>query len=541
MADPPPIVVYSGGTLPNLLINCRIADFELDWLCDEAGNIIEPRMYHCRQILGFEMRKLPFALLCDFCMMHGLIVRNDADQNILLVSLATLRMKGLYQANKPAPGVDIDPPTSSDDEEEQESSAAPASQSNGPPPVNLEEQESSAAPASQSNGPPPVQSNLLKTILTANLDDVIITEDTNSEATDGTPVMIATTIVGRLFKDLKVDELRAFCSRAKMTGHRSKNKREIALLIAYSIQYDKAVELTGVAAKQNAQQRINMKFRLINACFTDTYYQKFVDVNKKKTRSKLDAGTAAKGKDFYTDITGFVNDQENNDVLGVLIFPENEHLSQAVTDDALDPNSVVLITWTHSKKLLSEVFKAHEVGREKFNTSGHHESDFYGDGFTQDLCAFYFYLHLQLKPDAFKSVSTTLDDGVFYAAGAQVPGGEGPLKRPPAALEKKEKKAARQTEANVRAASAIIQPIMETFCQKQKESEERREARVIQVQLARAADNAYNEYIEMGRTIDLLVSDLSKASPGVLYDHLESRIDESREERVALRAKSGRF
>ena len=126
---------------------------------------------------------------------------------------------------------------------------------------------------------------------------------------------------------------------------------------------------------------------------------------------------------------------------------------------------------------------------------------------------------------------------------AGAPDGGGHVKRPSACLKKKEKKAARQTEATVWATSTIIQPMKDTFCKTQTDSEDQREARVIQGQQARDANDAYNnEYLKMGRTIDSLVVGLSKAKHGdLVYNHLESHIKECKADRRALKAKFGRF
>jgi hypothetical protein len=252
---------------------------------------------------------------------------------------------------------------------------------------------------------------------------------------------------------------------------------------------------------------------------------------------------AGNSKDFYTCVSDMANDKANNDIVGISNFPDNEHLLAAMTE-GLDLNSFVLATWMQAKKLLSEAFKEHELAKERYTKSGSHEKDFFGDGFTKDLAVYYFHLLLQQKPDAYKSVSTLLDDGVLYVAGA--PAGGGHLKRLPAALEKKEKKAARQAqvqaEANIAGANAVFEPILATYLRTQSEREDRR----LEEQQTRDALNqtrdAYSGYVEMGRTIDMLVSDLSEAAPGsVLYNHLESRVKECQADRQVLKDKSGRF
>ena len=130
----------------------------------------------------------------------------------------------------------------------------------------------------------------------ATLDKVIITLDKDSEGNivkddHGFPVVIAITIIGIVIRSIKADELHAFCSGVGIKN-RGKTKRESALLIAYTKKMDSAIELNGAAVKQTTQQKVNMKFRLLNAFFTDQYYKKFVSVNKRKTKAQIDSGMA---------------------------------------------------------------------------------------------------------------------------------------------------------------------------------------------------------------------------------------------------------
>jgi hypothetical protein len=74
----------------------------------------------------------------------------------------------------------------------------------------------------------------------------------------------------------------------------------------------------------------------------------------------------------------------------------------------------VAATWTQVKKLLTEVFKEYDLAKARFNN----EKDLFGDGFMKDLAAYYFHLLLEDKPEAHKSITTMLNYGVFYVAGA---------------------------------------------------------------------------------------------------------------------------
>ena len=551
MTDSPPVAASGPlSWLPDLLLRCSVVDFELDYLLDEAGKKVEPHTFKLDKILGFDMRRLSLPLLRDFCLLNGVVNFSDnATQSSLLVALAKKKINFTARLSNP----DLSDTTDEDDLDEEEDSgeSVPVSQSDG-----KEDGSGESAPVSQSNGSCSEQVNTVATtnpsdqtnhFKTATLDDVNITEARDAEGNiekddQGATKMIATSIKGVVIRSIKADVIRAFCTRHGIRS-RGKTKREGALLIAYTKQMDGAIELNVEATKQTTQQKINMKFRLLNACFTDQYYEKFVSVNKRKTRAQIDSGTAGNSQGYYAGISAMVNEAQNNDTVGFVHFPDNEHLVGAIAD-GLDLNSFIPTTWPKAKILLSEVFKEHELAKARYTKSGNHQADFYGNGFTKDLAAYYFFLLLQGKPEAFKSVSTTLDEGVFYVAGTTDGGGH--VKRPSASLEKKEKKAARQTEENVRTASAIIQPMMDTFCKTQKESEDRREdrreARVIQGQQVRDANNAYDAYLEMGRSIDSLVVALSKETPGdLVYNHLENRIEESKADRQALKAKSGRF
>jgi hypothetical protein len=226
------------------------------------------------------------------------------------------------------------------------------------------------------------------------------------------------------------------------------------------------------------------------------------------------------------------NDSENNDLVGRSCFPDDEHLLSAMAE-GLDLNSFVPTNWMAAKRLLGEVFKEHQAAKERFHKSGSHEKDFFGDGFTKDLAAYYFYKLLQDKPEAAKSVSTMLDEGVMHVAGA--PAGHGDLKRPAAALEKKQNKAARQSEANARGAKDVMEPIMASYLKTQSDRDDKR-------QKMQESQQAFDGYIQMGALIDSMVVELSKADyESLVYKHLEKRIEECKEDRQKLKAKSGRL
>jgi hypothetical protein len=407
MTETPPVAA-SGAMrgMPAPLRNCSITDFELDFLLDAEGKKVEPETYKCAKILGVEMSRVPLELLRNFCMVHGIYTTpKDATRSNLLVALAKKNMDHVARVDEQNRQL-----LQSEDEEADEEDGSGVSQSKGTAP----EQSNTGSTTNPSKQP-----NLV--ILTATLDDVIITQDKDSDGNmvddeNGTRLMIASTIKGLAIRKFKVDELRAFCSRAGIK-HRSKNKRDIALLIAYTKQMDSNHELTGAAAKQSTQQKTNMEFRLLNSCFTDQYYEKFVAINRRKTKAQLDTGKAGNNEEYYTGISEMVNDAQNNDIVGELYFPDNEHLLLAITE-GLDLTSFKPITWAKAKSYLMAVFKEHELAKARFTKSGSHEKDFYGDGFTKDLAAYYFFLLLEGKPDAYKSVSTLLDDGVFYVAGA---------------------------------------------------------------------------------------------------------------------------
>jgi hypothetical protein len=289
-----------------------------------------------------------------------------------------------------------------------------------------------------------------------------------------------------------------------------------------------------LAGKQSSQQKMAMKIRLLNTCFSDLYYESFIAVNHRKTKNQLDRGDTGNSKHFYVEILDMANDSDNNDMAGESHFPDNEHLSEAMIE-GIDLTLFVPATWTQAKKLLSAVFKEYDLAKAKFNKSGSHKKDLFGDRFTKDLAAYYFHLLLDSKPEAHKGVTTMLDDGVFYVAGG-APALNGGSKHPAAAaLEKKKKKAARQTEANLQGAKDVMDPLMASFYMILSDREERRE----KVQESR---DAYQGYVKMGKLIDSMVTDLSNAEPGsVVYNHLESRIKECEEDRQKLKVKSGRF
>jgi hypothetical protein len=97
--------------LPTMLLNCSIADFELEVLLDSAGNKVEPKMHQCVKIRGVEMKRLPLALLRNFCMMNGVVdFPEDATQSSLLVALAAKKMNFNSWVDQENRDLFLDPP-----------------------------------------------------------------------------------------------------------------------------------------------------------------------------------------------------------------------------------------------------------------------------------------------------------------------------------------------------------------------------------------------------------------------------------------------
>jgi hypothetical protein len=507
MTDTPPVA--AAEPLPAFLLNSNLANVESDYVVDATGAAVEPSRFTCSRIRGFDMKKLPLPHLRTFCLSMGILVPENATQSSLLEALARKKQDTVATRGPPLTF------SSSDEDDGVDEATDPPNQSNGTPAQQLTKEQ---------------------IINSATLDDVVIIPEKDDAGNDvedenGIKVMVATAIKGIAIKNILCTLLRKFSDKVGVKG-RNRSKLVISRQLAYAKQMDSAHELTGAAAKQSSNQRLSMKLRLLNTCFTDDHYDEFVNVNKRKTRNQIDRGDAGNSQHFYAKISAVANDSLNNDVVGRSCFPDDEHLSEAITE-GLDLNSFVVITWTQAKKLLGEVFKEHQLAREKFTKSGSHEKNFFGDGFTKDLAAYYFYLLLQDKPEAHKSVSTMLDEGVFHVAGA--PAGDGDLKRPAAGLEKKKNKAARQSEANFKGAKDVMEPLMESFVKTQSDREDRRENK-------RESRDAYEAYVKMGAAIDSKVIELSKAVPGsVVYKHLEERIEESQEDKLQLRIKSGMF
>jgi hypothetical protein len=166
--------------------------------------------------------------------------------------------------------IDLDPPPSTDDEEDVSDKS------------NLLESSTASMTASMTE--------LL--IKHATLEDVVIVpkkdDDGNIVQDDnGIKVMIATTIKGVAIKSIRMDSLRPFCIKVGIQTIRAKSKVILSRLIVYSKQMDSAHEQTGLAGKQSSQQKMAMKIRLLNACFSDLYYKSFIAVNHRKTKKNL--------------------------------------------------------------------------------------------------------------------------------------------------------------------------------------------------------------------------------------------------------------
>ena len=246
--------------LPPLLVNCSINDFELGHVLDAFGDTVDPARFEVVKIRGLVMRRVPMPDLQNFCLLMGLVVPDNSTESSLLEALATKKMDFVAKQAKQAtrPPVNLDPETSDD------------------------EQSSNLSPGELVKG--------------ATLEDVVIIPEIDNVGNivmdeHGIQAMIATTIRGIAIKNIKVDILRPFCIKFGIKPIK-KSKDVLARELAYSKQMDSAHKLTAVGAKQSSNQRVSMKFRLLNSCFNDDNYEQFINVNKKKTRAELDRGDA---------------------------------------------------------------------------------------------------------------------------------------------------------------------------------------------------------------------------------------------------------
>ncbi len=100
--------------------------------------------------------------------------------------------------------------------------------------------------------------------------DVAIGAERDSEGNDaldsnGVRVMSTITVKGEAMKNMAMLHLRPFCSKVGLKGICSKNKNLLCRMLAYSKQMDSAHEIVGVAASRNANQKMAMQIRLLNA------------------------------------------------------------------------------------------------------------------------------------------------------------------------------------------------------------------------------------------------------------------------------------
>jgi hypothetical protein len=511
MADDIPLagallLAEDAPTLPPFLLIASLDDVEIDFITF-AGLEVEPNRYEASRVKGFDLKKLPMQQLRTFCTKNGVTVRVGATHASLLEALAAKKLS-IGQS-----------PTNHQDTADEASTGSelyhPDTAGEALSPSELSNQEEDV-------------------IKDATLQDVVIEAEKDAVGGDvfdenGVKVMIAVTISGHGIKNIKMLHLRKLCTKVGLKGIRSKNKKVLCHMLAYSKQMDIAHSLAGRSGSKKANKKMAMKIRLLNACFSEQYYGDFVNLNQKKSKDELDRGDAGGNKHFYVRVTDLANDCDDNHTVSLFHWPDNEYLTDA-TARGLDLHSFDPATWPQGKKLLTEVFKEYNVAMQRFTKSGSHENDLFGDGFTKDLPTYYFYKLLKGKPDAHKAVTTLLDGGVFHVAG-----GTSKNKRPGEALgEKLQKKEARNAELKIEVAKAVMEPMIQTFMSAMASRDNQREDRKERMAQERLRREDRRQLQEMGGKLDGMVVDLNQFPQSevgnYLFTHLQSRIEETREQ-----------
>ncbi|CAB9519369.1 hypothetical protein SEMRO_1011_G231060.1 [Seminavis robusta] len=122
--------------------------------------------------------------------------------------------------------------------------------------------------------------------------------------------------------------------------------------------------------------------RIINACFHPDHCERFITLNDRKTRDDFEAsGGGSPVKQFWLDVSEFVNDRENNEVLCLLHFSnedEDERMHDIRCNNQPELNDFDHSTQASCAQMMNDAMRAREKVRfVAMKASGSHGSDFW--------------------------------------------------------------------------------------------------------------------------------------------------------------------
>jgi len=95
-----------------------------------------------------------------------------------------------------------------------------------------------------------------------------------------------------------------------------KGKLACQALIAYATKFQSIPNLLTC----KTETCLNTKFCIVNAYFHKDNYHYSCKVNEKKMQADLDANKKSSSFNLYTQLAFYVNDKDNNDVIGELVL-----------------------------------------------------------------------------------------------------------------------------------------------------------------------------------------------------------------------------
>jgi len=240
--------------------------------------------------------------------------------------------------------------------------------------------------------------------------------ETELDKDTGAKVFVAYKVAGVELKKLPVVMLRLLCRHYGIKKIRQLKKDDLLKTMAKVKQTHAAYAALEEDDTTKQQKKENDKIRLINIFFSTEYYSDAFHMNDKKNRKELDAGGAGNNRVFMSEISDAFNDVMNDDEFGHVLFEDNEHIATKVSE-GLDASNCNPHRWDTLLSLLKEIWKDYDNSIQRFTTSGRHEQDLFGDGFTKKVSTYYYHLHVNEKPESHKCFTATLDEALFMEAG----------------------------------------------------------------------------------------------------------------------------
>ncbi|CAB9517456.1 unknown protein [Seminavis robusta] len=187
-----------------------------------------------------------------------------------------------------------------------------------------------------------------------------------------------------VLNDLTSDNLRKVASNFGCKALSSATKFDCRLKMASRCIQGEAYNLSEVPNSTTLakDKKRHTYLRIINACFHPDHCERFITLNDRKTREDFEAsGGGSPVKQFWVDVSEFVNDRENNEVLCHLHFSaeeEDERMHDIVCNMQPELNDFDQTTHASCAQMMKDAMRAREKVRFiAMKASGSHSSDFW--------------------------------------------------------------------------------------------------------------------------------------------------------------------